>query len=225
MTTPFHIGATALLVLMATAAIWTTGCGASYAQRLQEQTVRPAREVVDREATTAPRRSRAAEKRHERRQRQVAGRSAPSTGRQSLVPDARDLASLDVNHRVSAGAATPGDMTLHAFPIRRIDAQWDEIRQVHCSTGQVVRSSRRATTTAALSRQTQSGVPPGIWVLEIDPDGGRRDVPDNEWFRHIAKHHRVRFIDRNRVDGTVIYRYIGPRARLGTRDRAVSSAP
>ncbi len=174
------------------------GCGWGYAQQIEEEARPPARPVTASTADTPPPVLAA-----------PAPLPAPTTG--EVVADARDLTTLERNHRFSRTAATPADMAQHAFPVRLVDGLNDATQWVHCSSGRILRFDQRAPQPGLLEARTRAGIPPGVWVLEIDPTGVRADLPNNDWYRHIAKFHRLEFIDRNRTDGTVIYRYVGPR--------------
>ena len=134
----------------------------------------------------------------------------------TVVPGARDLFTLKQNHGGSMNAL-PDAMHQHAFTVRLVDTMNDATQLVHCSTGKVVRFDKRRATPAALAALQTAGVPPGVWILEVDPTGARADLPNNDWYRHIMKYHRLEYVDRHRQRGTVLYRYLGPRRSLSLR--------
>jgi hypothetical protein len=176
------------------------GCGWGYAQQIEEETRPPPRPVAASAAEAPP---------------PVLATTPPApmpaAGAGEVVADARDLPTLERNHRFSRTAATPADMARHAFRVRLVDGLNDATQWVHCTSGRILRFDKRTPEPGLLEARTRAGIPPGVWVLEVDPAGLRADLPNNDWYRHIAKFHRLEFIDRNRADGTVIYRYIGPR--------------
>ncbi len=133
-----------------------------------------------------------------------------------VVPGARDLTTLGQNHHASMGAA-PVQMAEHAFEVRLVDAVNDARQLVHCSTGKIARFQKQPSSPALKARFEAEGRPLGVWHLEIDPTGRRTDLPNNAWYRHLRKYHRLEFVGRNRLSGTVIYRYLGPRAALSLR--------
>ena len=179
-------------------------CGWSYANKL-EKDARKSRAASKPRSESAP----------QPRRRQA---TAPPKGPQNrpavvekVVPNARSLVALERNHRVSAAARSPSDMAQHAFRVRLVDAVNDATRLIHCTTGKVVKVAQRPPAPGLLDERTRAGVPPGVWVLQIDPTGQRADLPNNDWYRHISKFHHLEYIDRSRLDNTIIYRYAGHR--------------
>jgi hypothetical protein len=176
-------------------------CGSGYVQQIDDD---PAPEPARAAVATAPAAPPVA----------LATPLPPPSAAAEVVADARDLPTLERNHRNSLIATAPADMARHAFRVRLVDGLNDATQLIHCSTGKVIRFEKRAPSPGLLEARTRAGIPAGEWVLEVDPSGARADLPNNDWYRHIAKFHRLEFIERDRTSGTVIYRYLGPRAGL-----------
>ena len=185
------------LVVMA-----TCGCGWQYAGEVEQRhTVRP---------SSAP----AAQKAPPPAAVPAALQATPQ--RAHVVAGARDLFTLGENHRASVHA-TIDRMADHAFEVRLVDGMNDARQLVHCSSGKVVRFEKRRAAPDALAGLKAAGMPPGVWILEVDPSAVRGDLPNNDWYRHIAKYHRLEYVDRHRQRGTVLYRYLGARRTLSLR--------
>ncbi len=177
------------------------GCGWQYAGEVERRrTVSARRDASPRPVVTPP-----------------VATQAPTTAVDGLVvPGARDLFTLGENHRASVDARL-ALMHQHAFEVRLVDALNDARQLVHCSSGKVVRFEKQSAAPGALVRLDAAGIPPGVWILEVDPSGLRPELPNNDWYRHIVKHHRLEYVDRHREHGTVLYRYLGPRRALSLR--------
>ena len=179
------------------------GCGWSYANQLERdaktresapapvRTIRPPAPVITAPAAATP-------------------TPAVTPTHQSIQVGARTLSGLDHNHEASGSARLPRDMRLHAFRLQRVDAFNMVDRYVHCSSGEVIEAKRRDSSMTMLAAMTAQGVPPGIWILRVDPEGQRLDLANNDWYRHIAKFHRLEYIGRDQESGLVTYRYLGP---------------
>ncbi len=131
----------------------------------------------------------------------------------TIVVGARDLFTLGENHLGSV-QAQPQEMHKHAFRVRFVDTMNDATQLVHCSSGRIASVKQRRATPDVLATLEAGGVPPGVWILEVDPSGARLDLPNNDWYRHIVKYHRLEYVDRHRQRKTVLYRYLGPRLSL-----------
>ncbi len=182
----------------------TVGCGWRYAGEMEtRRTARPDQPVRRPSTKKAPSQPAPAVL-------QAAASSA------QVILGARDLFTLGENHRASL-SAPPNQMHHHAFEVRLGDALNDARQLMHCSSGKVVRFEKRPAGPGELARLEAAGIPPGVWILEVDPTGQRPDLPNNDWYRHISKHHRLEFLGRNPTHDTVIYRYRGPRRSLSLR--------
>lgn len=204
------LGAATRGALLAVALLFG-GCGWGYARQIEDEPVPEAR---------APRPGVAAST--SRVPARLDGGDAPGA-RAPLQPlpdggeviaGARDLPTLDRNHRLSRAAATPEAMAKHAFRVRLVDRLNDATQLIHCSTGKVVRFEKRAPAPGLLEARLRAGIPPGEWILRVDPTGRDPNLPGNDWYRHISKFHRLEFVTRHPEDGTVIYRYLGPRPTM-----------
>lgn len=174
------------------------GCGWSYATQMEKaREARTQRPVYRAPQTAQPPRQ---------------ARQAPQA---PLVPGARDLYTLGQNHLASRLARGPQQMGLHAFTTHLVDGMNDATQLIHCSTGKTARFDKRTPAPGALALLKSKGIPAGIWTIQIDPSGTRPNLPNNDWYRHIVKHHRLEYIGRNPVDQTVIYQYLGPRPGVG----------
>ncbi len=187
--------------LLVAVVLTTYGCGWQYAGEVErKQTVRAPRapRVKAPPPPTAP-------------------AALQATPRQAhVVAGARDLFTVGENHRASVHA-TADRMHQHAFQVRLVDTMNDARQLVHCSSGKVVRFDKRRAAPDALARLEAAGIPPAVWILEVDPSGARPDLPNNDWYRHIVKYHRLEYVDRHHQRGTVLYRYLGPRRTLSLR--------
>ena len=137
-----------------------------------------------------------------------APRPAP---RMAILVGTRTLSGLNANHAASAGARMPRDMRLHAFRLQRIDAFNLVNRWVHCTSGEVIEAKRTDSSMAIVQAMMDQGVPPGVWVLRVDPSGARKDLPNNAWYRHIVKYHQLEYVGQDDASGLVTYRYVGRR--------------
>jgi hypothetical protein len=201
-----HIG-----LLLGVAAL--TGCGWSYARKLEEQpTVRQTAGAATEAAPARPAPPvRPAPPPVPTATPSPLARGAVTATR--VIPGARDLYTLGQNHRLSTAAVSAEDMQAHAFEVRLVDGVNDARRLIHCSTGKVVRAQQRPPGTGILAARERRGIPSGAWILEVDPTGRRPGLPNNDWYRHISRTHALDFV-RQDPDGIVIYRYKGPRGRL-----------
>ncbi len=187
-----------------------SGCGWGYSERMKKPKVPPPRAHYQPQYQAPP-------------QVPASPMPAPATVGQphfahatpQMVPGARDLYTLGQNHTASQAAVSAQDMGLHAFALRLVDQNHDATRLIHCVSGKVISHKRHPSSAAVVNKAAGEGVPPGVWVLRVDPKGRRADLPNNDWYRHISRHHQLEFLDRSRVDGTVLYRYVGPRKTYG----------
>jgi hypothetical protein len=203
------------VALTAGVATALTGCGWGYAEQVEKSTLEPAPVV----ATAPPPRPepvvRPAPARAKNFDPSVLARAA-RTGEARLMPGARDLYTLGENHRLSLDALTPQDMGLHSFQVRLVDAVNDATQVVHCSSGKTIRFQKRAPDATTQARMAEERLLAGVWLLTIDPSGQRADLPNNDWYRHISRFHRLEFVKRT-GDGLVVYRYLGPRDSTAAR--------
>lgn len=206
--------------LVAGLAVALTGCGWGYAEQVEKSTLEPApaaRPAAAKAPPPAPPEPvvRPAPARAKNFEPSALAR-AVRTGEARLMPGARDLYTLGENHRLSLDALTPQDMGLHSFQVRLVDAVNDATQVVHCSSGKTLRFQKRAPDPTTQARMAEEKLPAGVWLLTIDPSGQRADLPNNDWYRHISRFHRLDFVKRTR-DGLVVYRYLGPRDSTAAR--------
>lgn len=150
----------------------------------------------------------------------VIERPAPTDARVAVVPsdepqfagggqvfaDARDLFTLEENHRNSMAATGRAERAKHAFWLERIDGESAVRRHVHCSTTRVIEESFGGSTARQLDRLDNAGVEAGQWLLRVGPNAATSII----MYRHIVKHHRLAYLGRTR-DGVALYRYVAPR--------------
>ena len=139
----------------------------------------------------------------------------PQAPKAQVVPHARDLATLSQNHVVSQHAIGPNEMGLHAFTARLVDGMNDARQLIHCSSGKVIRFEKKPPPSKALENLKLRKIPAGEWIVEFDPTGQNPNRLNNDWYRHIVKHHRLEYVGANPLDQTVVYRYLGPRQGAG----------
>ena len=198
-----------------------TGCGWGYAEQIERGTEARRHEpvpVVTRPppARPAPARSMPARSMSPKSMPPSALAHAVQHHDAQLVPGARDLYTLGENHRLSLDAQGASAMAQHAFEVRLIDGINDATQLVHCASGKIIRFRTRPPDPAVQAEMERERVPPGVWVLRIDPSGQRHDLPNNDGYRHISRFHRLEFIKRA-DDGTVLYRYLGAREYTAVR--------
>ena len=179
----------------------TSGCGWGYAKKMERETPAQGQPPTALEQAAAQQRARVQAK-------------AVNVGL-TVVPGARDLVTLDHNHTASQGAHNPQQMSQHAFKARLVDGMNNATQLIHCTSGKVIRFDKRQPSADQVEKAKAKGIPTGVWFIEIDPDGTQPDLPNTPWYRHINKHHILEYVGRNAIEGTVIYKYIGPRPTEG----------